>query len=93
VLTFVERCAALIAAGGKPTVLDVSPLVREYVGRPGNIAGGSLHIVLDDRNVDNLSVKYCGRWAEERGDADGAALASLLLACSKTQRKKTSGRW
>jgi hypothetical protein len=42
--------------------------------------------VLDDGNLDDGSVEFCIGIAEERGDADGAALARLMLLMSKTQR-------
>ncbi len=72
----------------KPTVPEVLPLVRAYYARPGNSAGGSLHIVLEDGNVKNRDVEFCRLWAEERGDVDGVALAEILLNMSQTQRRK-----
>jgi hypothetical protein len=72
----------------KPTVPDVVPLVRAYYGKPGNEAGGSLHIVLDDCNVDDADVRFCRDTAAERDDDDGVALADILLTMSKTQRLK-----
>jgi hypothetical protein len=72
----------------KPTIPEVAPLVRAYYEKPGNEAGGALHVVLDDCNVDDGSVRFCLTEATERGDADGEALARKLLAMSKTQRRK-----
>lgn len=72
----------------KPTVPEVLPIARRYFAKEGNAAGGSLHIVLEDGNIDDSSVQFCREWALERGDADGVALADLLLRMSKTQRKK-----
>ena len=74
----------------KPTIPEVLPLVRAYYALPGNGAGGSLHIVLDDQNVDDADVQFCLDHARERGDEPGVTLATLLLAMSKTQRKKLS---
>ncbi|MGK3981344.1 hypothetical protein WMF38_57635 [Sorangium sp. So ce118] len=79
---------SLLANVLKPTVPDVLPLVRAYYAKPGNGAGGSLHVVLDDGNVDDDSLRLCEERAEERGDRDGAALAKALLRMSKTQRLK-----
>lgn len=89
-MSFVSDCEAIVANGAKPTVPDVAPLVQAYREAPGNGAGGSLHIVLDDQNIDDASVRFCRKWALERGDADGEALARVLLLCSKTQRLKLS---
>jgi len=74
-----------------------------YYNTEGNGAGGSLHIVLDDGNLEDDSVRFCLRWAEghqskwsaggwvevfvERDEA-GVALAKLLLSASLTQREK-----
>ena len=75
-------------ADTKPTIPEVLPLVRAYYAKPGNLAGGSLHILLDDGNVDDSSVEFCEKVAVERGDEDGVALARILRRMSKTQRKK-----
>ena len=70
----------------KPTVPDVAPLVRSYYAKPGNEAGGSLHIVLDDGNVTDADVEFCRNRAIEARDDDGVVLATILRAMSKTQR-------
>lgn len=78
------------AGGGemKPTVPEVMPLVREYYAKEGNICGGSLHIVLDDQNVDDSHIQFCLEYAIEHSDPDGEKLARLLMQMSKTQRLK-----
>ena len=75
-------------ARDKPTVPEVLPLVRAYYSMPGNGAGGSLHVVLDDGNIDDYFVRSCLLSAQESGDAAGAGLAALLLKMSKTQRSR-----
>lgn len=70
----------------KPTVPEVLPLVNAYYKT--HPVGGSLHIVLDDCNVDDGHVEFCLNWAIEEDDAEGEALARILLRMSKTQRKK-----
>jgi hypothetical protein len=88
-MTDIGRAAlALLATGRKPTVPEVQPLVEAYRALPGNIVGGSLHVVLDDGNVDDKSIGYCLNAAREDGDEDGAAIAQVLLRMSKTQRRK-----
>lgn len=44
---------------GKPTIPDVIDRFRAYFAQPSNGAWGSLHIVLDDNNVDDDSVRFC----------------------------------
>lgn len=72
----------------KPTVPEVLPLVRAYYAKDGNGAGGSLHVVLDDGNVEDHFVEFCMEEARKMGDVAGVALAELLLGMSKTQRRK-----
>ena len=70
----------------KPTIPDVAKLVDEYYKT--NKTGGSLHLVLDDNNVDDSHVNYCLNVAIENNDLPGVKLAKLLLLMSKTQRLK-----
>lgn len=70
----------------KLSVPDVIDRFRSYHACHG--AWGSLHVVLDDFNLEDSSVKFCIQYAEERGDTDGAELARVLLSMSKTQRGK-----
>jgi hypothetical protein len=87
---FQARCALLLERGTKPECPEVQPLVREYYARPGNGAGGSLHVVLDDHNVADGFVDGAIGHALSMGDIDGMALASVLRMMSKTQRLKLS---
>jgi hypothetical protein len=70
----------------KPTIPEVLPLVREYYAE--HMAGGTLHIVLDDGNVDDSDVQFCLEYAQREGDEAGVRLAAILLRMSKTQRLK-----
>lgn len=71
---------------GKITLPEVVDQFAAYHDR--NPAWGNLHIVLDDGNVDDQSVKYCLESARGCGDAEGVRLAEVLLKMSKTQRLK-----
>jgi hypothetical protein len=75
-----------------PTVEEVLPVVREYYAN-GNPTGGWLHIVLDDGNTEDESVRDCLKWAEEDGDVAGVALARLLLEMTETQRDELYQRY
>lgn len=74
----------------RPTIPDVVERFASYYQLPENGAWGRLHIVLDDQNVDDHSVLFCKEWALEEGDAEGAALADVLLTLSKSQRSRLS---
>lgn len=74
----------------RPTVPDVIERFRAYHALPDNGAWGSLHIVLDDGNVDDDSVRFCIDWANKYHDTEGEELAHILLQMSKTQRLRLS---
>ena len=44
-----------------------------------NPAGGGCHIVLDDGNVDDRSVRYCITWCKNIKDSVGLDLMNRLL--------------
>lgn len=72
----------------KPTVSEVLQLVNQYYSQSKNSVGGNLHIVIEDGNIDNYSIKFCLEQAKEQKDEEGIIIANLLLQMSKTQRKK-----
>ncbi|OGO11234.1 MAG: hypothetical protein A2Y53_07615 [Chloroflexi bacterium RBG_16_47_49] len=72
----------------RPTVPELVPLIKKYYAKPGNGVGGSLHIVLEDGNTQDVHVNKCLEWAKEQGDIDGIVLAELLLKMTRTQRGK-----
>lgn len=51
-----------------------------------NSTGGSLHITLDDNNIEGHHVLFCLRWAEHYGDAEGVILAEALLDLDYAER-------
>ena len=59
-----------------------------YDNQPGNAAGGSLHIILDDGNIEDNSVQYCIQYAIEHKDRPGENLARKLLLLSWRQRAR-----
>jgi hypothetical protein len=52
-------------------------VIQAYCQR--HVAGGSLHIVLDDGNWDRWSLALCQQRAKEADDPIGEAIATLLL--------------
>lgn len=61
---------------------------KKYYQLPNNRVGGSLHIVLDDGNIEDSHIEYCIGYAKENGDDEGVLLGQILLKATKTQRKK-----
>jgi hypothetical protein len=76
----------------KLTIPEVMPMVEEYFREAGE-SGGDLHIVLEERCVDDDSVEFCRDAALKGRNVTGYVLAVLLLRMSKTQRRKISGLW
>jgi hypothetical protein len=72
----------------KPTIPEVIPLIREYYAKSGNGAGGSLHIVLEDGNLEDRNVDFCIDYARSRDDADGVLLAQMLRRMTRAQRSR-----
>lgn len=74
----------------RPSVPEIAEKIREYYTRPGNSVGGSLHVVLDDGNLQPSHIEYCLKYAVESGDSEGAELARALLQMTPTQRRVLS---
>lgn len=72
----------------KPIIPEVVARFARYNEQPGNGAWGSLHVVLDDGNTQDLHVTGCIEYAHEHDDMEGEELAKLLLRMSRTQRAK-----
>jgi hypothetical protein len=53
-----------------------------------NPVWGSLHVVLDDGNLGDSSIRACIECATERNDPVAIELGEILLRMSKTQRGK-----
>ena len=68
------------------TVPELIEAARDYYTK--NPVGGSLHIVLDDGNLKDDSIKWCIDYARGEGDEEGAKLGEMILGASMTQRKK-----
>ena len=75
---------------GKLTIPDVLERFAAYYRREP--VWGSLHVVLDDGNVEDRSVRFCLEYAEREGDVEGAELARLLLRLSRSQRLRLAER-
>ena len=69
----------------RPTVPEVLPIAKTYYDR--HSLGGSLHVVLEDGNLGDGHIEWCREYARTEGDAEGAALASMLLGMTGTQRR------
>ena len=72
----------------KPIVPEVLALIRAYYARPGNGAGGNLHVVLDDGNIKLKDVQYCFDYCIDQMDWAGARIMVMMLRMSRSQRRR-----
>lgn len=70
----------------KPAIPEVRGRFQAYLD--ANDRWGSLHGVLGQGEFTGAYVEGCIKFAEGAGDQEGAALGRILLAMSKTQRRK-----
>lgn len=71
-----------------PAPIDRATFERlrdEFYALPGNGAGGSLHVVLDDNNWERVHIEFCLKWARGRNDVAGERFALLLLTLTDEQ--------
>jgi hypothetical protein len=67
-------------------VNEVLQQALAYLGKPGNENGGSLHIALEDGNMEYDHVQFCLGYAQGNGEDDGELLARSLLNMTEAQR-------
>ena len=70
----------------KPTIPEVLDRFKRY--HEENLTWGSLHIVLDEHNIEDDCIQYCIDRASSESDTEGEELGRILLRMSKTQRLK-----
>jgi hypothetical protein len=80
-------------AADRPTVPEVLLLAAAYYDKPGNSMGGSLHVALEDGNLDDGNLEFCRGWAAKHQDEDGITLANVLLQLTRTQRVRLYAQW
>lgn len=72
----------------KPQIPEVIDRFKAYY--LDNPTWGSLHIVLDDYNLEDKWVDFCIEYAEKENDHEGLQLAVILRKMSKSQRARIS---
>lgn len=76
----------------RPKVPDVAAAIASYYAKPGNGAGGTCHVVLDDQNLDDSTLRLCLDSAAEQHDEDGAAIMRDMLQMTRSARKRAIRR-
>jgi hypothetical protein len=68
------------------SIESVLECVKDYYKLDNNAAGGNLHVVLDDGNIEDGSIKFCTEYAVKNNDYFGLILGKLLLKLTYDQR-------
>jgi hypothetical protein len=64
----------------------IKTFITFYYSFPGNGAGGNLHIVLDDGNIETTHIVWCQNLCKQQKDSFGYFLAGLLLLFTERER-------
>lgn len=63
-------------------------LIKKYYSREGNGAGGNLHIILDDGNMEDDWINYCKQECIKKKDKDGVIICNKLLKLSYKEKQE-----
>ena len=63
---------------------DIFNLIHEYYQKEP--AGGSLHIALDDGNMDDGNIEFCLKFAKENNDSDAITIGHELQKFTEDER-------
>lgn len=75
----------------RPSVKDLVPLVREIY--QSSLTGCCLHIALDDGNIEDGHLEFCGEYARKKQHQVCAQVAEGMRAMTRTQRNKLMRVW
>lgn len=71
-----------------------SVLIQTYYNDCDNCGcGGSLHIVLDDKNTSKEDVDFCINYANENGDLIGYEIGIMLYKLSQSDLEDVVYNW
>ena len=69
-----------------PEINELVALCKEYYQLSGNSAGGNLHIVLDDGNVNDEAINLCLEASQANSDGRGYLICRKIMKLSEKQR-------
>lgn len=91
---FSHTCALEAKLAALPELTRIVLACRDYYrAESANSCGGSLHIVLDDGNLEDDAIAWCRDKSTERGDRAGFELATRLLRLPLWQRELVYARY
>lgn len=72
-----------------PAVRAAADTIRAVYNAPGGLAGGNLHIVIDDYNVEDEHLEFCAARHAEHVGTDDPALVDAEARCIDALRPLT----
>lgn len=63
----------------------IKELIKYYYDDLGNGTGGSLHVVLDDGNLEHATIFWCQNECKKNKDSFGVFLADVLLTFTEDE--------
>lgn len=70
------------------TPADLPRLLDEYMEKPANINGSSLHIYIEDGNNGDRDIYHCIKSAQSIGDTDAVTIGLLLMKITEAERSE-----
>ena len=86
-------CVVCDAIRSEMKIVDTVVAMLEIYYKKYNCSGGSLHIVVDDGNLDDNNIEYCIEWANNENDVAGFIIGTLLLKMNMRQRKNVYSKY
>jgi len=71
----------------EPSTVDlIVAECRDYYAIPGNEAGGNLHLMLDDGNMEDENLMFCLKQCAEAQDSVGVMLVAVIATLDEDER-------
>jgi hypothetical protein len=85
-LDITAECKRIVGRGTKPTLPEVRPIIDAWYARPENGAGGELHVILDDNNMERGFL--IGTIADDHHTDEAKWICNVLLMLTPSQKRR-----
>jgi hypothetical protein len=85
-LDITAECKRIVVRGTKPTLPEVRPIIEAWYARPENGAGGELHVILDDNNMERSFLVHT--IASDRHGDEAKWICNVLLMLTPSQKRR-----
>jgi hypothetical protein len=67
---------------------EIVELIKAFYNEPNNGAGGHLHLVTDDGNLEDDDIRFCIEQAGDNNDLLAMSIGYLLLSLPYKERER-----